>query len=324
MPRRFTRQGEALPYQQVSVEVVVPVHNEESALPCNIPRLCNYLRTYFPYRWSVVIADNASTDSTLDVARKLANNDPRITVLHLEEKGRGRALKVSWLASEADVVAYMDVDLSTNLWSFLPLVAPLASGHSDLAIGSRLLKGAIVTRQWRREAISRCYNLLIKLLFRNRFSDAQCGFKAIKRSVAQALLPQVENNEWFFDTELLLLAEEHGLRIYEVPVDWIEDLDSRVDVVSTALEDVKGLLRVRMGRYRRWGCAWGTRSPDHVTEVSVPALLQMSDGDEFDDIRGKSIWGESESLGCSEDLRTREVGASLAPYGGNTSHDANT
>jgi glycosyltransferase involved in cell wall biosynthesis len=278
MVKQFRRYGEALPYLQVSVEVVVPVHNEESALPHNIPRLCDYLRTYFPYRWSVVIADNASTDGTLAVAQKLAEDDPRVSVLHLEEKGRGRALKAAWLASEADVVAYMDVDLSTNLWSFLPLVAPLASGHSDLAIGSRLLQGAMVTRQWRREAISRCYNLLIKLLFRNRFSDAQCGFKAIKCGVAQALLPQVEDNEWFFDTELLLVAEEYGLRIYEVPVDWIEDLDSRVDIVSTALEDVKGLLRVRVGRYRRWGCARGAPGPDRETEAKEPALVRNLNG----------------------------------------------
>jgi hypothetical protein len=145
----------------------------------------------------------------------------------------------------------MDVDLSTNLWSFLPLVAPLATGHSDVAIGSRLLRGAMVTRQWKRELISRCYNLLIKAMFGNGFSDAQCGFKAIKRSVAKELLPWVEDNEWFFDTELLLLAEERGYRVSEVPVDWIEDLDSRVDIASTALEDVKGLLRVRTERVHR-------------------------------------------------------------------------
>jgi hypothetical protein len=143
------------------------------------------------------------------------------------------------------------VDLSTNLWSFLPLVAPLATGHSDVAIGSRLLRGAMVTRQWKRELISRCYNLLIKTLFGNGFSDAQCGFKAVKHSVAQELLPQIEDGEWFFDTELLLLAEERGLRVSEVPVDWIEDLDSRVDIASTAMKDVEGLLRVRAQRWRR-------------------------------------------------------------------------
>jgi glycosyltransferase involved in cell wall biosynthesis len=245
------RQYNALPYRQVTVEVVIPVYNEETALPHNIPILCDYLATYFPYSWSVVIADNASADHTLAVAQKLAADDPRISVLHLDEKGRGRALKAAWLASEADVLAYMDVDLSTNLWSFLPLVAPLASGHSDLAIGSRLLKGAMVTRQWKRELISRCYNLLINFLFGNRFSDAQCGFKALKGSVAKALLPQVKDEEWFFDTELLLLAEERGLRISEVPVDWIEDLDSRVKIASTAAKDIKGLLRVHAQRLRR-------------------------------------------------------------------------
>jgi glycosyltransferase involved in cell wall biosynthesis len=248
MPRR----DDTLPHRQVSVEVVVPVYNEQDALPKSIPALCAYLETYFPYRWSVIIADNASTDNTLAVAEGLAAGDPHVSVMHLEEKGRGRALKAAWSASEADVVAYMDVDLSTNLWSFLPLVAPLATGHSDVAIGSRLLRGAMVTRQWKREVISRCYNLLIKTLFGNGFSDAQCGFKAIKRSVAQEVLPDIEDGEWFFDTELLLLAEERGYRISEVPVDWIEDLDTRVDVTSTALKDVKGLLRVRAQRLRRW------------------------------------------------------------------------
>ena len=257
------RQNNTLPYRQVSVEVVVPVYNEEAALPGSTEILCEYLAAYFPYHWSVTIVDNASTDDTLAVAKELAGVYRRVSVLHLEEKGRGRALKAAWLASEADVVAYMDVDLSTNLWSFLPLVAPLATGHSDLSIGSRLLKGATVTRQWKREVISRCYNLLVKAMFRNRFSDAQCGFKAVKTSVAKMLLPQVEDNEWFFDTELLLLAEERGLRISEVPVDWIEDLDSRVDLASTALKDVKGLLRVRAQRLRRqlaerWSHAQGT------------------------------------------------------------------
>jgi glycosyltransferase involved in cell wall biosynthesis len=247
MPRR----DDTLPHQKVSVEVVVPVYNEEEALPQSIPALCAYLETYFPYRWSVIIADNASSDATPAVAEGLGSAYPGVSVLHLEEKGRGRALKAAWSASEADIVAYMDVDLSTNLWSFLPLVAPLATGHSDVAIGSRLLRGAMVTRQWKRELISRCYNFLIKGMFANGFSDAQCGFKAIKRSIAQELLTQIEDNEWFFDTELLLLAEERGLRISEVPVDWIEDLDSRVEVASTAMKDVEGLLRVRAQRWRR-------------------------------------------------------------------------
>lgn len=251
MVREGPRRRDALPFEQVTVDIIIPVYNEEAALPRSIPALTAYLDTYFPYHWTVVIADNASVDRTLAVAQGLAAADPRISVLHLEQKGRGRALRTAWLASEADVVAYMDVDLSTNLQSFLPLVAPLATGHSDLAIGSRLLKGAVVTRQWKREVISRCYNLLIKLLFRTRFSDAQCGFKAVKRSVARELLPLVEDQAWFFDTELLLLAEARGLRIYEVPVQWIEDLDSRVRIVDTARKDIQGLLRVRARRLRQ-------------------------------------------------------------------------
>ena len=250
MARQESRRRDALPFTQVTVDIVIPVYNEEVALPKGVATLCDYLGTYFPYNWRVIIANNASTDRTLEVAQELAAANPRVSVLHLDRKGRGRALRAAWLASEADVVSYMDVDLSTNLQSFLPLVAPLATGHSDVAIGSRLLKGAVVTRQWKREIISRGYNMLIKIIFRNRFSDAQCGFKAVKSSVARQLLPQIENNEWFFDTELLLLAEEAGLRVYEVPVDWIEDLDSRVKIVSTATEDIKGLLRVRARRLR--------------------------------------------------------------------------
>lgn len=271
------RRSSALPYRQVFVEVVVPVYNEEDVLPRSIGTLCGYLETYFPYRWSVVIADNASTDETLAVAEGLAATHPRVSVLHLKEKGRGRALKAAWLASRADIVAYMDVDLSTNLWSFLPLVAPLASGHSDLAIGSRLLKGATVTRQWKREAISRCYNMLVKLLFANGFTDAQCGFKALKGSVAKALLPQVKNDEWFFDTELLLLAEARGLRISEVPVDWIEDLDSRVKIASTAVEDVKGLLRMRTERLRSPLSKQGSQNtPDDMCRARLGASSQAA------------------------------------------------
>jgi len=248
MGKRAIHTGEALPNGRVTVDVVIPVYNEENALPASVATLCDYLACYFPYQWSVVIADNASSDRTLAVAQNLAAANPLVSVLHLEQKGRGRALRAAWLASQADIVAYMDVDLSTNLGGFLPLIAPLVSGHSDVAIGSRLLKGAVVTRQWKREVISRGYNLLIKLLFRNRFSDAQCGFKALTRSAAQTLVPKIENEQWFFDTELLLLAEARGLRIYEVPVDWVEDLDSRVNLTATIAEDLRGLWRLRRTR----------------------------------------------------------------------------
>jgi glycosyltransferase involved in cell wall biosynthesis len=232
-------------WKNVLVEIVIPVYNEQAVLEKSVGALRDYLTEHFPYRWRITIADNASIDNTWEIAKQLEKTYPDVKALHLEQKGRGRALRYAWEQSDADVVSYMDVDLSTNLKSFLPLVAPIITGHSDLAIGSRLARGAIVTRQWKREIISRCYNLMIKLSFFNAFSDAQCGFKAVRTDVARQLLPLIENNEWFFDTEMLLLAERNNLRIYEVPVEWIEDLDSRVKIVKTAKEDINGLRRVR-------------------------------------------------------------------------------
>ncbi len=230
----------------VRVDVVIPVYNEERVLADSVARLSDFLGRSVPYDWRVIIADNASIDQTPAVGRAVADANPRVRYLRIEQKGRGRALRRAWLESDADVVSYMDVDLSTNLDAFPPLIDSIIHGGCDVAIGSRLKHGARVTRQWKRELISRAYNLMIKLVFPTRtFSDAQCGFKAISRRAADHLIPIVENNEWFFDSELLLRAEQHGYRIAEVPVEWIEDLDTRVKIVSTALEDVRGLLRVR-------------------------------------------------------------------------------
>ena len=226
------------------VEIVVPVHNEEHVLEASIRRLHGYLAASFPFPFRITIADNASTDATWPLALRLAGQLSEVRAVHLPQKGRGRALRQVWGASDADVVAYMDVDLSTGLEALLPLVAPLVSGHSDLAIGTRLANGAAVVRGPRRELVSRCYNLLLRTTMRARFSDAQCGFKAGRTEVVQALLPEVEDQAWFFDTELLLAAQRGGLRIHEVPVDWVEDTDSRVDVVRTALDDLRGMARV--------------------------------------------------------------------------------
>jgi putative flippase GtrA len=228
----------------VVLDLVVPVHNEERALADSVRRLHSYLESTFPYRTRITIADNASTDATLAIAHDLADELPDVDVLHLAQKGRGRALRAAWSRSPAPVLAYLDVDLSTDLAALLPLVAPLVSGHSDLAIGTRLARGARIVRGPKREVISRCYNLLLRGSLRARFSDAQCGFKAIRKDVAQQLLPLVEDEAWFFDTELLVLAERSGLRIHEVPVDWVDDPDSRVDIVTTALDDLRGVARV--------------------------------------------------------------------------------
>ena len=222
------------------VSVVVCAYNEESYL-----KAC--LHSVLAQSWppdEVIVVNNASTDGTEQVGRRLETELDGVRYVRLEAKGRGRALNQVWSASDALVLAYMDVDLSTDLAALLPLVAPLVSGHSDLAIGSRLARGSRVVRGTKREVISRCYNVLLRGALRARFSDAQCGFKAIRADVARQLLPLVHDTNWFFDTELLVLAERAGLRIHEVPVDWVDDPDSRVDIVSTALGDLTGIARV--------------------------------------------------------------------------------
>ncbi|MFC4951151.1 glycosyltransferase [Pseudonocardia sp. GCM10023141] len=226
------------------LDVVVPVFNEEHDLEPSVRRLHAHLTGHFPYPFRITIADNASTDRTPAIALRLADELEHVTALRMPEKGRGRALRAAWSASDAQVLAYCDVDLSTDLAALLPLVAPLMTGHSDLAIGTRLGRGSRVVRGAKREIISRCYNLLLHGALATRFSDAQCGFKAIRADVAQRLLPLVEDSGWFFDTELLVLAERAGLRIHEVPVDWIDDPDSRVDIVATAVADLKGVARL--------------------------------------------------------------------------------
>jgi putative flippase GtrA len=227
-----------------TVEVVIPVHDEERDLGPSVCRLHDYLSGAFPFSFRITIADNASSDGTWPLAQLLARELDHVRAVRLEEKGRGRALRAVWGASDAAVLAYMDVDLSTGLEALLPLVAPLVSGHSDVAIGTRLRRGARVVRGPKRELISRCYNLLLHATLGTRFSDAQCGFKAIRADAARALLPLVVDGGWFFDTELLVLAERSGLRIHEVPVDWVDDPDSRVDLVATAVADLKGVARL--------------------------------------------------------------------------------
>jgi glycosyltransferase involved in cell wall biosynthesis len=196
--------------KQAVVEIVVPVYNEAADLEASVRRLTGYLAHELPYRYRVTIADNASTDDTLAIAERLAAELDGVGAVHLAAKGRGRALKQVWLASDADVVAYMDVDLSTDLAALLPLLAPLVSGHSDVAIGSRLATGSRVVRGPKREFISRCYNLMLRGALQVSFSDAQCGFKAMRSDVARRLLPLVQDTNWFFDTELLVLAQRAG------------------------------------------------------------------------------------------------------------------
>ena len=234
----------AVPAVDVPVlDVVIPVHNEEHDLGPSVERVRRHLAS-LPWSFRITIADNASTDATPLVAHRLAHEFDEVYAVTLPRKGRGRALKQVWSASASPVLLYMDVDLSTDLNAVLPLVAPLLSGHSDLAIGSRLSRGSRTSRGPKRELISRGYNLVLRGTLRTGFSDAQCGFKAIRADVARALLPLVRDDTWFFDTELLVLAERAGLRIAEVPVDWVDDPDSRVDVLRTARDDLRGIARL--------------------------------------------------------------------------------
>jgi len=232
------------------VDIVVPVKNEELDLAPSVTRLVAYLRDSFPFSARVTIADNGSTDGTWPLARSLEQAFPEVRAVHLDMPGRGRALHQVWSSSDAELLAYMDVDLSTDLNALLPLVAPLLSGHSDIAIGTRLAHGSRVIRGPKREIISRCYNFLLHVTLRVRFSDAQCGFKAIRACQARQLLPLVADEGWFFDTELLVLAERAGLRIHEVPVDWTDDTDSRVAIFDTAVRDLRGIVRVGTGLAR--------------------------------------------------------------------------
>ncbi|MCV7431165.1 bifunctional glycosyltransferase family 2/GtrA family protein [Mycolicibacterium bacteremicum] len=229
------------------VDIVVPVYNEQASLENSVRRLHRHLQESFTFAVRITIADNASTDDTPHIAADLVAELPGVRVVRLEEKGRGRALHHVWSLSDAPVLAYMDVDLSTDLAALAPLIAPLISGHSDLAIGTRLARSSRVVRGAKREIISRCYNLILKSTLHARFSDAQCGFKAIRADVARELLPYVSDTGWFFDTELLVLAERSGLRIHEVPVDWVDDPDSRVDIVATAKADLLGIGRLLRG-----------------------------------------------------------------------------
>jgi len=234
----------------VDVELVIPVHNERVVLATNVARVHAFLSEQAAFTWSIVIAENASSDGTPAIADGIAEQLTSVRVTHLVEPGRGRALRDAWLASDAAVVAYMDVDLSTDLEGFPRLVEPLLSGQTDVAIGSRLVPGATTVRGPKREFISRAYNAVLHTTLRTGFADAQCGFKALRSDVARQLLPYVVDDGWFFDTELLVLAERLGLRVREVPVTWVDDPDSRVRILPTARADLRGV--VRMLRERPW------------------------------------------------------------------------
>jgi glycosyltransferase involved in cell wall biosynthesis len=233
------------------VDILLPVYNEQHVLEKSVTTLRKFLRDNVDdFDWIITIGDNASTDKTLEVAQDLEKRFDDVRVFHLGQKGRGRMVKYAWNKSEADILTYMDIDLSTDLKSFPPMVRAIMEGY-DVAIGSRQYKGAEVDRGFKREAISRGYIWILKILLRFPFTDAQCGFKAVSKKLVNDLFDRIEDDEWFFDTELLHLAHRNGYKVKELPVRWIEDRDTRVKITRTAWLDIKGVFRMR--KYERQG-----------------------------------------------------------------------
>ncbi len=253
----------------VTVDVVIPVLNEAHVLARSVNTVREYLAGSFPYRWRVVIVDNGSTDGTQAVAQQLSALHSDVAFYHLHERGRGRALRHAWTQGGADIVCYMDVDLSTELAALPRLVKALVDEGYDIAVGSRLMRSSHTVRSFKRELISRAYNLMIKALFFTSFSDAQCGFKGVTRRVVERVVPQIKDQSWFFDTELLLLGHQQKYAIKDISVVWIEDDDSRVKIMRTAWDDIKGLLRLR---WLFWKESWfGVRRPAVISAVGGEA-----------------------------------------------------
>lgn len=259
--------GAAIVVRNVTVDIVLPVLNEEPTLERNTRTLLKTLSSQSKYDWSITIADNGSSDGSWDVARRIARSELHVRALRLERPGRGGALKAAWASSKADIQAYMDIDLSTELDALNALLDPIAAGSADISIGSRLLPASEVTRSPLREAISHLYNLIARTALHYPVRDAQCGFKAVSRSVIHTIVPAIEDNGWFFDTELLILAYRRGLKINEVPVHWVEDDDSRVRIVKTAMDDLRGIWRLRRGTDRHRVSGGNRENHIHVTET---------------------------------------------------------
>lgn len=240
-----------------TVDIIIPVLNEAHVLRKSVETLLRFAQANLRYTWQIVVVDNGSTDGTDKVAGQLTAEYPEVKFMHLLQRGRGRALRSSWLQSKADVVCYMDVDLSTDLKHLPQLIGAIAKDGYDVSTGSRLMRESRITRSFKRESISRIYNVLVKAVLFTKFSDAQCGFKAVSRKAVEVIVPQVEDQSWFFDTELLVLAEKQGYRIKDIPVVWREDDDSRVKIVKTGWEDIKGIVRLR---WNLWGQLLGATS----------------------------------------------------------------
>lgn len=277
-----------------SVDIAIPVLNEERAIDNSLRTLSSYLSSWSPYDWCITVVDNGSKDQTWSIAQAFADSSPCTRLIRLDRPGRGGALKAAWSTSTADVVAYMDVDLSTGLEALEPLLAPLIEGTAEISIGSRLARGAVIERSPQREIISRIYNVIARRALGYEIRDAQCGFKAVRASVARDLIPRIEDDSWFFDTELLVHAWRDGLRINEVPVRWIEDDDSRVHIMKTAFDDLRGIWRLAHPRPKT------THKPRSPSKADLESMTSTSNEEErpvdFDSYADKYVEAVDQSV----------------------------
>jgi glycosyltransferase involved in cell wall biosynthesis len=230
--------------ERYSVLVVLPVYNEEKVLQKSVNTLTTFLDRHDKYKWKIVIADNNSNDSTAEIGQQLALQYDHVEYIHIPRKGRGIALRTAWSQTDCDFVCYMDIDLSTGLEALIRAVDLLSEG-ADIVVGNRLDKNSNIKRSLKREFISRSYNIIIRLMLNTNFKDAHCGFKTGRRDVVQKILPYIEDNEWFFDTEFLFYAEKLGYKIVEIPITWEEDPDTKAKIFKDAYDDLRGLYRLR-------------------------------------------------------------------------------
>ncbi len=233
------------------VEICLPVKNEENILAANLQRILDFCqKADFRFSWKIVGIINGSTDKTASIFLDFKNRYPGlIDYVEFGVSGRGRVLKKYWQESGADVLSYLDIDLAVLPDQLPALIQPIIDGKADLVIGSRLLAGSNTRRSYLRETTSRFFNFLTHIFLPNKASDLQCGFKAIKADVFRKISPFVRDNYWFFDSELVILAQHFSYRLEEVPVDWAENRyrkrTSKVKVIRDIAKSLKDLLVFR-------------------------------------------------------------------------------
>jgi uncharacterized membrane protein YbhN (UPF0104 family) len=231
---------------KIDVSVVLPAYNEANRIEDTVKVVKDTLEK-LDYGYEIIIAEDGSTDGTDEIAKRLSSRDPRIVHLHSDNRlGRGKALTNAMEIAKGDVVVYLDVDLSTDMDHLKELIDAVAKEGYDIATGSRLLKDSQTERPFKRDFASKVYNFLVRLMLGSKLRDHQCGFKAFKRSSVLKLLRDVKDNHWFWDTEVLVLAQRKGLRVKEIPVKWKQSGETKVKFTKDVLYMFSQILRMWM------------------------------------------------------------------------------